>query len=145
MSRVPRLLALVPVIVLALTVVPTAKTDVSFVIDQKSVRVGGFITGSGNGSGMPAYLVPASIAPRPFACGANDVCSPRTHMRLGTPNYTFLGRFRTTRDRETNRRFRFRVPRVKRGAYKVVLWCRACGGSLILAGPTIGGQTVRIR
>jgi hypothetical protein len=56
-----------------------------------------------------------------------------------------LGSFRATRDRYAKQRFRFRVPRTKPGAYKVVVWCRPCGGSLILAGSTIEGQTVLVR
>jgi hypothetical protein len=139
------LLRLAPPLVVALSAVPATQADVYFVIDQTSVHVGGLITGSGDAPGMPVYLVPVEIAPRPYACGAKNVCSPQTHMRLGPPNYTLLGRFRMTRDRAASQRFRFRVPRVKRGAYKVVVWCRACSGSLILAGPTMSGQTVHIR
>jgi hypothetical protein len=131
--------------ILALSVVSVARTDVYFVIDQKYVRVGGLITGSGTGSGMPVYLVPAWLAPRPYACAARAVCSPQTRSRLGPPNFTLLGRFRSSRNREVDQRFRFRVPRVTRGAYKVVLWCRRCGGALILAGPTIDGQTIHVR
>jgi hypothetical protein len=107
--------------------------------------VGGFITVKGAGSGMPVYLVPAWMAPRPYACNATAICSPQTHARLGPPNYTLLGRFRETRTRHANQRFRFRVPPIKPGTYKVVLWCGACGGSLILAGPTINGQTLTVR
>jgi hypothetical protein len=145
MRHARRLLRLAPLIVVALSLVPVSRADVYFVIDQKSVGVDGFITGKGDGSGMPVYLVPAWMAPRPYACNATAVCAPQTHARLGPPNYTLLGRFRVTRDRSTDQRFRFRVPRVKPGAYKVIIWCRACGGSLILAGPTAAGQTVLVR
>ena len=140
-----RFVALGPVIAVALLLVPVARADVYFVIDQKSVRVGGFITGKGDGSGMPVYLVPAWMAPRPYACNATAICSPQTHARLGPPNYALLGRFRVTHNRYADQRFRFRVPPVKPGTYKVVLWCGACGGSLILAGPTINGQTLTVR
>ena len=66
----------------ALCTASPALGDIYFVIDQASVRPGGFITGSGNGSGMSVYLVPVQVAPRPYACGARAVCSPQTHMRL---------------------------------------------------------------
>ena len=73
------------------------------------------------------------------------VCSPQIRRRPGPPNYTPLGSFRTKPGPQSDQRFRFRVPRVKRGAYKVVVWCRPCGGSLILAGARIEGQTVLVR
>ncbi|MFL5964718.1 MAG: hypothetical protein ACJ757_17725 [Gaiellaceae bacterium] len=140
-----RLLKLAPLIVGALSVVPVARGDIFFVIDQKSVRVAGLLTGSGNGSGMPIFLVPVAIAPRPFACGPKAVCSPQIRSRPGPRNYARLGSFRTKPGPQADQCFRFRVPHVKRGAYKVVVWCRACGGSLILAGGTIEGQTVLVR
>lgn len=145
MACMARLLRLVPpLIVVALSVVSIAWADFGLVVVQKSVHVGGVLTGTGWGKGWtPVFLVPVSVAPRPYACDGNAICSPQVRTRPGPPFYTLLGSFRAKPD--ADQRFRFRVPRVKRGVYKVVLWCRPCGGSLILAGRTIEGQTVHIR
>lgn len=125
-------------IVVALSVVPVARAYVGLVVDQKSVPVGGVITGIGWGTGWtPVFLVPIAVAPRPYACGRNAICRPQSRARPGPPFYFLLDSFRATLD--ADQRFRFRVPRVKRGAYKVVVWCRPCGGSLILAGRTLEG------
>lgn len=128
-----------------MAVVSVARADIGLHVDQASIRVGGLLTGWGNGSRMPIFLVPVAVAPRPFACGRNAICTPQSRARPGPPFYTLLGWLRATPNRCAKQRFRFRVPLVKRGAYKVVVWCRACGGSLILAGSTIEGQTVLVR
>ena len=39
---------------------------------------------------------------------------------------------------------RFRVPHVRPGRYAVAIWCRRCGGNLILAGSTGLGQVVTV-
>jgi hypothetical protein len=120
------------VVALALCMVPVAHADLFFVVNQKTVKIGGVLTGDGNGGGMPVLLVPAAIAPLPFACGRNALCTPQSALRPGPPNYIPLGNFHTKA--RTEQGFRLRVPHVKPGAYKVVVWCRPCGGSLILAG-----------
>lgn len=122
---------------------PVAQADIFWVIDQKTVHVGGVITGYGNAAGMRIYLVPLAVAPLPYACGpANTICTPQSKYRPGPPLYTPLGSFRRKPGFDSNQRFRFRVPRVTPGAYKVVAWS---GGPLILAGKTIHGQTLLIR
>lgn len=88
-------------------------------------------------------MVPASVAPLLYACGpANTVCTPQSNYRPGPPLYTPLGAFRRHPGSDSNQRFRFRVPRVEPGAYKVVAWS---GGPLILAGKTMDGQTLLVR
>lgn len=132
-------------IVAAVAAVPLARADIVLHLDQRSVRVGGVVSGWGDGSGMPVFLVSVGVSPRPFACGENAICAPQSRARPGPPLYTLLGSLRATGDLYAKQRLRFRVPRVKRGTYKVVIWCRVCGGSLILAGSTIEGQTVIVR
>ena len=83
---------------------------------------------------MPFYLVPRRLAP-------DDGTRVRRPPRRP---YVFLGRLRRTRNPYETQHFRFRVPRVRPGKYKVVIWCRPCGGTLILAGPTGFGQTVTV-
>ena len=87
----------------------------------------------GDGSRLPFYLVPKRLAPS---------LNTRTKRAPGRP-YVFLGGLRRTRNFFATQ-FRFRVPKVTPGRYKVVIWCRPCGGTLILAGPTGLGQTVTV-
>jgi hypothetical protein len=140
MRRLAALLSL-GTIVLAV-VAPVARADIYWVVNEKAVHVGGFITGYGNASGMGVFLVPVGVAPLPYACGSNTICTPQSRVRPRPPFYTLLGSFRRKPDFDRNQRFRFRVPRIKPGAYKVVAWS---GDSLILAGKTMRGQTVLIR
>jgi hypothetical protein len=94
---------------------------------------------------MPVYLVPESRAPRPFRCrGGKDYCTPRSWNPPGKP-YVLLGHLRPTPSQYTRQRFAFPVPTVAPGRYQVVLWCRLCGRTLILAGSTLHGQVVTVR
>jgi hypothetical protein len=56
--------------------------------------------------------------------------------------YVFIGRAPA----ESNARaFRLRLPQALRpGLYKVFVWCKRCGGSLIVAGSNDSGQTLRV-
>jgi hypothetical protein len=141
MRRLTALLSL-SIIVFAVAA-SVAHADIYWVVNERTVHVGGFIIGYGNASGMHVFLVPVGLAPLPYACGpAKTICIPQSNYRPGPPFYTPLGSFRRTPDFNTNQRFRFRVPRVKPGAYKVVAWS---GGPLILAGKTVHGQTLLVR
>jgi hypothetical protein len=118
----------------ALVAAPAAYADIYVIIANTTVHRGGYLRGTGDGSRLPFYLVPKRLAP-----AYND--------RLKHPPrspYVFLGRLRRTRNPYATQHFRFRVPRVRPGKYKVVIWCRPCGGTLILAGPSGFGQTVTV-
>ena len=119
----------------ALVAVPAAYADVYVIIANSTVHRGGYLRGTGDGSRLPFYLVPKRLAP---ADGTQMKRPPRRP-------YVFLGRLRRTRSFYATQHFRFRVPMVRPGKYKVVIWCRPCGGTLILAGPTGFGQTVTVR
>ena len=102
-----------------------------------------YLRGTGDGSGLPFYLVPERFAPLGHRCHGNGFCAARTKRPPRRP-YVFIGRLRRTRDFYAKQHFRFRVPMVRPGRYKVVIWCKPCGGSLILAGATGFGQTVTV-
>ena len=128
-----------------LALVAAAQADVGLTLTTIKVRSGGILRGHGSGSGMPVYLVPESRAPRPFRChGGRDYCTPRLRRPPGKP-YILLGHLRRTRSQVTRQRFAFRVQAVAPGRYQVVLWCRPCGRTLILAGSTLYGQVVTVR
>lgn len=118
----------------AFVVIPAASADVYVVLANTTVHSDGYLHGTGGGSHLPFYLVPKRLAP---AYGTQVKRAPRRP-------YVFLGRLRATRNFYATQHFRFRVPRVRPGRYKVVIWCRPCGGTLILAGPTGFGQTVTV-
>jgi hypothetical protein len=118
----------------ALVAVPSAYADVYVIVANTTVHRGAYLRGTGDGSGLPFYLVAKRLAP---AYGDRSKRPPRGR-------YVFLGRLRRTRNFYAEQHFRFRVPRVRPGKYKVAIWCRRCGGSLILAGPTGFGQTVTV-
>jgi hypothetical protein len=127
----------------ALVLVSAAYADVYVIIANTTVHRGGYLRGTGDGSRLPFYLVPVRHAPLGYRCHGNGFCAPRTKRPPRRP-YVFLGRLRRTRNFYAKQRFRFRVPMVRPGRYKVVIWCRPCGGSLILAGATGFGQTVTV-
>jgi hypothetical protein len=118
----------------ALVLAPASYADIYVIIANTIVHRGSYLRGTGDGSRMPFYLVPKRLAP---ANGDRLNHSPRRP-------YVFLGRLRRTRNPYATQHFRFRVPKVRPGKYKVVIWCRPCGGTLILAGPTGFGQTVTV-
>jgi hypothetical protein len=118
----------------ALVLAPAAYTDIYVVIANTTVHRGGSLLGTGDGSRMPVYLVPKRLAP---AYGDRLKHPPRRP-------YIFLGRLRRTRNFYATQHFHFRVPKVRPGKYKIVIWCRPCGRTLILAGPTGFGQTVTV-
>ena len=127
----------------ALLAAPAAHADVGAKLADTTAHRGGYLRGTGNGSGLPLYLVPERKAPLLYRCHGNGFCAPRTKRPPRWP-YVFLGRLRRTRDFYARQHFRFRVPMVPPGRYKVVMWCRPCGGSLLLAGGTRLGQTVTV-
>jgi hypothetical protein len=131
------------VVLAALAAAGAARADVYVIVTTTTVHVGGFLRGTGDGSRLPFYLVPYARRPQVYACGTNAYCTPRTKRAPRSP-YVYLGRLRRTRDFYALQRLRFRVPRVRPGHYAVVIWCRPCHGSLILAGSTMRGQAVTV-
>jgi hypothetical protein len=132
-------------IALCLALVGAAQAEVGLTLTTLNVRTGSILRGYGSGSGMPVYLVPERRAPRPFRChGGKDYCTPRSWRPPGKP-YVLLGHLRHTRSAYARQRFAFRVPAAAPGRYQVVLWCRPCGRTLLLAGSTLHGQVVTVR
>jgi hypothetical protein len=137
-----RLLA-AAVVVAASVLTPSARADFGLQLTTTVAHVGGIIRGRSNGSRMLVYLLPVS---QPyFTCIRGGVCGDR--IRTEPPPrspYTLLGRMPRIHGLYEPALFRFRVPRVQPGLYRVVLWCRPCGGTLIVAGNAFEGQKLRI-
>jgi hypothetical protein len=107
------------------------------------VGLGGTIRGRASGSGLPLYLVPADQAPHRYPCHGNGICEPVAKRPPGPP-FVLLGRLRRTASFYARQRFAFPVPRgIAPGLYRLFLYCRPCGGSLIQSGP-LRGETLRI-
>jgi hypothetical protein len=124
---------------------PSVRADIGAHVYTKAVAVHGVIRGWSNGSGMPLYLVPEHLAERPYTCkwrGHRAYCRPQVRRPPRAP-YVLLGRLRPI-GMLRGQKFAFRVPRVIPGRHQLVIWCRSCGGSLILAGQTLQGEVLRI-
>ena len=143
MGRWP--LAACTFIAVALVFPASGQADVGIHPVTKVVPVGGVIRGWGVGSGMPVYLVPASAGPKRYPCRGNGICEPTAEHAPGKP-FAFLGRLRRTTDLYARQSFSFRVPDdVRPGRYRMYLYCKSCGGSLIQSGSRLEGEVIRIR
>ena len=140
MTRALTLLALV-----GAAAVPAAHADVGFLrVSPTSARPGD-VARVWAAPGMPIYLVPRAAAPRPFPCNVVEgevvavppgtpgagICRQYAARPPNRPPYVLLGRARGARSPN----LRFRVPDVRAGSYRFVMYCAACydgpGGSLI--------------
>jgi hypothetical protein len=106
-----------------------------------TVPRGGALRLVGNANHMALYALPAARMP----CARYDTCSGAPIHRTTPPKrpFVFLG---TTPSGSTRMRgFAVRLPRTLRpGRYKIFVWCKSCGGSLIIAGRDASGQTLRV-
>ncbi len=137
--------ALVLVAALFLALAAPAAADVGLNLTLLRVRTGGWIYATSNASGMPVYLVPSSLAPAPYhRCHGNGVCPPISRRPPGPP-FVLLGRVPGKIGAYARHSVRFRVPHLAAGSYRVFLYCRPCGGSMLVSGATLRGQTLRVR
>jgi len=141
---VARKLALFALAGACLLVAPAASADVGVNPTTKVVPLGGVIRGWGDGSGMAVYLVPAAAGPKRHSCGANGICEPTAGRPPGKP-FILLGHLRRTTNIYARQSFSFAVsPRLSPGLYRIYLYCRPCGNSLIQSGGRLEGETIRI-
>jgi hypothetical protein len=137
-------LAVATALALGLASPALARADVGIDPVTKIVPVGGVVQGHGNGSGMAVYLVAAAAGPRRHRCGSNGICEPTAKKPPGEP-FVRLGRLRRTKDVYAMQTFSFRLPdTIEPGRYRMYLYCRPCGGSLIQSGRNIRGETIRV-
>ena len=98
-------------------------------IDQAQARIGQSLHvtawGPAGTAGLPVYLAPASIDFSAQPCGQNTKCFPLTNGPPGGP-YVRLGRLPKTLDVFHRRRLTFRVPNIRTGRYRVVVYCDVC-------------------
>ena len=131
-------------IAVALFFPASAQADVGVYPVTKVVPVGGVIRGWATGSGMPVYLVPASAGPKRYPCHRTGICEPTAKRAPGKP-FVLLGRLRRTTNLYARQSFGFRVPEdLRPGRYRMYLYCKPCGGSLIQSGSRLEGEIMRI-
>jgi hypothetical protein len=139
-----RALVHVLVVVAALAAATPAPAAISIRLATSTVHRGGSLRLLGDAAHMPLYALPAARMP----CARSDTCAEPIH-RAAAPKrkpFVFLGYTPgATAGMAPSRTFSIRLPRALRpGAYKVFVWCAACGGSLIVAGPDSSGQTLHV-
>jgi len=134
--------AVVAACVLALAAAAPAGAAIFVRLTTTVTQRGGILRGIGNGGGMPLYVLPVNRVP---FCMRHNVCDgPLRSARVPRPPYLPIGRLPTGRTSVATRAFALRLPRtVAPGRYKVFVWCRLCGGTLLVAG-TNAGQTLRV-
>jgi hypothetical protein len=127
----------------ALLLPQLASADVLIILTTFNLPRHGIVRGHGSGSNMPVYLVPVRDAPHRHTRDGTSY-EPQVKRPPGPP-FVFLGGLHNYRDVFRHQAFSFRVPAVvKPGLYRVYLYCRACGGSLIVSGLSYSGQVLRI-
>ena len=137
--------ALAALSLFSLALVPAASADIGLRLSTKDVRVGGTLRGWSNGRGFPVYIVPSALAPERYSChNGTAICEPTSRRPPGKP-FVLLGRVPGKFADFRKQWFAFRVPRVHSGVYRVFIYCRPCGRSLIQSGDRLEGETVRIR
>jgi hypothetical protein len=141
----PRKLILVALVGVAQSIAPAANADgVGLYPETRVVPLGGVIQGWGDGSGMAVYLVSATAGPRRHSCGENATCEPTSKRAPGAP-FVLLGHLRRTKNIFARQSFSFTVsPRLSPGFYRMYLYCRPCGNSLIQSGNRLEGETIRV-
>jgi hypothetical protein len=124
---------------------PSAGADIGLRLTTKDVRVGGTLRGWSNGRGFPVYIVPSALAPKRYSCHRGTaICEPTSRRPPGEP-FVLVGRVPGKFGDYGKQPFAFRVPRVRAGRYRVFIYCRPCGRSLIQSGDRLEGETIRIR
>jgi hypothetical protein len=139
-----RTLVTLAIVAAMLVVAPVAKADVGIRIATHTVHVGGLLRGWSNGSGFPVYIVASSLAPKRYSCHKGTaICEPRSKRPPASP-FVLIGRVPGKFANYAHHRFAFRIPRVRAGSYRVFIYCRPCGRSLIQSGSRLEGETLRI-
>ena len=101
---------------------------------------------------LAATTVQDSVSPigsRRKSSGMNSSASfcfvqPTVKQAPGKP-FVFLGTLRRTKNVYAGQRFSFHVPSdLLPGRYRMYLYCRPCGGSLIQGGQRLEGETIRV-
>jgi hypothetical protein len=130
--------------VVALVGTSTARGDIGIRLSATVVHVGGTLRGWSNGSGFPVYIVPSALAPRRYAChDGKAICEPTSKRAPGAP-FVFLGRIPGRYGQYARHHFAFRIPRIRPGRYRVFIYCRPCGRSLIQSGARLEGETIQL-
>jgi hypothetical protein len=126
-----RFAAIAAAVFAALAALP-ASADIGVTLLTTSTRAGNIARLRAQ-AGMPLFLVTASRAPRPYRCGHNAICAPRS---IGPPTGWPYVRLRQL-SRTNAGVIRFVVPALVPGDYRAVVYCEPCyrgrAGSLVVS------------
>lgn len=136
--------ALIIACIAALITAGSATAAIVIRLQTTLAHPAGVIRVVGNASAMTLYALPVARIP---PCMRSGECMTLMHTAVAPrAPFVFLGR---TPGRSVGvapvRAFSLKLPlALEPGSYKVFVWCRPCGGTLIVAGTTDAGQTLRI-
>jgi hypothetical protein len=134
------LLSIVPLLV-SLTMATRASAAIFVRLTTTTVHRGGVLRLVGNTSHMSLYALPAAQ----MRCARYGTCSGAPIHRTTPPKRPFVFLATTPSGPTRTRGFAVRLPATLRpGQYKIFVWCKSCGGSLIVAGRDSSGQTLRV-
>jgi hypothetical protein len=107
------------------------------------VHRGGTLRGVGNASGMHLYALPLRRLP---LCMRHDICAgPLRSAHAPRSPFVFLGQVPGSASNAATHAFSVRLStRLSTGRYKVFVWCRRCGDTLLVAGANDDGQTLTV-
>jgi hypothetical protein len=133
----------IPLLTIALVVASPARADIGVRLDRSSARVGDVVTAtSARCCFNSLYLVPVRIVPSGRSCrlrnGSSAICAPWSVGPPRRPGWFWLGRFFPQRGT-----LRFRVPNVRPGLYRAVVYCPPCYKGP--RGSLISGDALRVR
>ena len=108
-----------------------ARADIAVYLDRWQARPGERVRATSGAFYLSLYLAPTAKVPEPHSCyDGRAVCRPTSLGLPRRPGWVWLGRFFPSRPS-----FHFRVPAVRAGAYRAVVYCPPCvrgpRGSLI--------------
>jgi hypothetical protein len=141
--RTPATAALVVGLTITLAMATPADAAIFIRLTTTTVHRGGVLQLVGNADHMPLYGLPSARMP----CARYGTCSGAPIHRGAAPKrpFVFLGYTRRVPSGAASAASAVRLPRaVLPGRYKVFVWCKSCGGSLLIAGRDSSGQTLRV-
>ena len=125
----------------ALAAATPAVAAISVRLTATTVRRAGVLRLAGNATQMPMYALPAARMP----CARYGTCPGAPPHRSTPPKRPFVFLGTTPSGSTRTRAFAIRLPRtLPAGRYKIFVWCKPCGGSLIVAGIDASGQTLHV-
>jgi hypothetical protein len=119
-------------LLLALVITPAATAAIFVELRTTTVHRGGLVHLVGNAHALPLYAVATA---KLSLCRRTDTCTG-LERRARPPRKPYVSIGRAPGSGTSTRPFALRLPRsLLHGRYRIFVWCKPCGGSLI---PAVG-------